>query len=256
MDTRRGFTLVELLVVISILAVLMAILMPSLRQARDQARRIHCISNVRALTLGWLMYKDEHSGRIVFGGTKGEAAWVDDKLQTTWEDQQAGIRRGRLFKYVGKEPDVYRCPADPRKPSAAGRYVAFRTFSIPGGANGETWGNCKITTLYSQIRNPVTKYVFVEELDVREGGNMGSWQLERERWVDAIAMWHHKKTTLAFADGHAETRAWRDRTLIEWTITALNRPQAFSFGRTPEHGDRVDFDSMVNGYPAQAIASP
>lgn len=256
MCKRCGFTLIELLVVISIIAVLMAILMPSLRLARDQARRIHCIGNVRTLTLGWLMYKDENDGKIVFGGTQGGSAWVDDKLKTTWEDQQAGIRRGRLFKYVGEQVDVYRCPADPRRPSAAGRNVAFRTFSIPGGANGETWGNCKITRLYTQIRNPVMRYIFVEELDVREGGNMGSWQLEQGRWVDPVAMWHNKKTTLGFADGHAEIRDWRDRTLIEWTLTALNRPLAFSFSRTPEAGDRADFDYMVNGYPAQAIASP
>ena len=57
---RRGFTLIELLVVIAIIAILMAVLMPALNIARDQARRIHCISNVKNLTLGWLLYKDDN----------------------------------------------------------------------------------------------------------------------------------------------------------------------------------------------------
>ncbi len=51
-----GFTLIELLVVIAIIAILMAILMPALRAAKDQARRVHRVSNVRILSLVWLMY--------------------------------------------------------------------------------------------------------------------------------------------------------------------------------------------------------
>ena len=57
---RRGFTLIELLVVIAIIAILMAVLMPALNIARDQARRIQCISNVKSLTLAWLLYKDDY----------------------------------------------------------------------------------------------------------------------------------------------------------------------------------------------------
>jgi len=45
----KAFTLIELLVVIAIIAVLMAIIMPSLRAVRDQAKRIHCVSNVKTM---------------------------------------------------------------------------------------------------------------------------------------------------------------------------------------------------------------
>ena len=64
---NRAFTLIELLVVIAIIAILMGILMPALNIAKDQARRIQCISNVRTLTLSWLLYKDDNDDRLVGG---------------------------------------------------------------------------------------------------------------------------------------------------------------------------------------------
>jgi prepilin-type N-terminal cleavage/methylation domain-containing protein len=65
----KAFTLIELLVVIAIIAVLMAILMPALRAAKDHARRIHCISNVKYLALAWFMYQDDNDGELVPGHT-------------------------------------------------------------------------------------------------------------------------------------------------------------------------------------------
>ena len=65
----KAFTLIELLVVIAIIAVLMAILMPTLRAAKDHARRIHCVSNVKTLALGWFIYQDDNDGELVPGHT-------------------------------------------------------------------------------------------------------------------------------------------------------------------------------------------
>ncbi|MFW6059725.1 MAG: type II secretion system protein [Phycisphaeraceae bacterium] len=55
----RGFTLVELLVVISIIALLIALLLPALAAAREQAKRTQCASNVRQFTLSLLMYDQD-----------------------------------------------------------------------------------------------------------------------------------------------------------------------------------------------------
>ena len=61
---RRGFSLAELLVVIAIIAVLISILMPTLARAREEARRMQCLANVRTLTQAWLMYANDNKGRI------------------------------------------------------------------------------------------------------------------------------------------------------------------------------------------------
>src|SRR5579863_6763892 len=59
-----GFTLVELLVVIGIIAILVGILLPALNRARENALRIRCMANVRSLTLAWLMYAGDNKGRL------------------------------------------------------------------------------------------------------------------------------------------------------------------------------------------------
>ena len=56
---RRGFTLIELLVVVAIIALLMAILLPSLRQAREQARAVVCLSHLKQWSLCLSMYTSD-----------------------------------------------------------------------------------------------------------------------------------------------------------------------------------------------------
>lgn len=261
----RAFTLIELLVVIAVIAVLMAILLPSLQLARDQAQRVHCVNNLKTLTLGWLMYKDEFDGKIVPGhtgvrsdtevGWSNQLQWVDQPsdLNASWEIKKDAIRRGLLFKYVGEEVDIYRCPADRRRESSA-LPVAFRTFSIAGGANGESWASYYRATLYTQIKQPATKYVFVEEMDTR-GCNIGSWQMNPrdKRWTDPVAMWHNKKSTLAFADGHAEMHTWQSQSFIDWNLRFMNDQRYQGFDMTPPADDREDVEYMAKGFPYRAF---
>lgn len=73
---RRAFTLVELLVVIGIIALLISILMPALARARQQARTVQCLSNLRQLGQSYSMYLAAHKGKgWVYAN--GDGYWVD-----------------------------------------------------------------------------------------------------------------------------------------------------------------------------------
>src|SRR5271170_7869531 len=64
-NSRRGFTLVELLVVIGIIAVLVGLLLPALNKAQQQAHSIKCMSNLRQISQGLFAYSAENNGWIV-----------------------------------------------------------------------------------------------------------------------------------------------------------------------------------------------
>jgi prepilin-type N-terminal cleavage/methylation domain-containing protein/prepilin-type processing-associated H-X9-DG protein len=77
---RRGFTLIELLVVIAIIAILAAILFPVFAQAREQARKVDCASNLRNLALGMQMYIQDYDEQFppkLAGTNTPVDHWID-----------------------------------------------------------------------------------------------------------------------------------------------------------------------------------
>ncbi len=91
---RRGFTLIELLVVIAIIAILAAILFPVFARAREKARQSSCLSNVKQLTLGALMYIQDYDER-----TMERTRWSATPASHPWTP------------YV-KNDQIWRCPSD------------------------------------------------------------------------------------------------------------------------------------------------
>ncbi|HPS54254.1 MAG TPA: type II secretion system protein [Sedimentisphaerales bacterium] len=219
---EQGFTLVELLVVIAIISLLMAILMPSLSRAKDQAQTIVCRSDLKNLALGWTMYVDDNEGNLV----EGETGWVKNPMGSASDfitREKEGIKKGDLFQYIN-DTGVYHCPADRAMKDHAnettGAKPLFRSYTIPGGMNGRHNNYLPPgveVKKFMDIKAPATKYIFVEEDHVgRDNGNWGSWLLnpKGKSWWDGMAVLHHKKACLGFADGHAEIHTWVDKSTI------------------------------------------
>jgi prepilin-type N-terminal cleavage/methylation domain-containing protein len=206
-DTRSGcarghaFTLVELLVVIGVIAVLIALLLPSLNKARESSRRVNCMSNMRQLTVAWLAYAQANKGEMPAAENNADG-WA---LQGNTDED---IVKGLLYPWV---PDarVYRCPNDPLEKNR-------RSYSINTFCNGAgQFFNVPSVRRVTQVRSSQTM-VFVEEYDPR-GYNMGSFLLPRngDMWIDWPVNWHNRGACVSFADSHVEYFRWADKRTVE-----------------------------------------
>ena len=137
--------------VIAIIAVLMAILVPSLNRAREQGKRAGCLNNLKQLGPAWIGYAGDNDDKIVNGEAyaggdglapvptsgihKGEQWWTGDDCASDYMTggklresvQLQAIQVGALFRFI-PETDAYRCPTGIRG--------EMRTYTITDAMNG------------------------------------------------------------------------------------------------------------------------
>jgi prepilin-type N-terminal cleavage/methylation domain-containing protein len=101
---HAGFTLVELLVVIAVMAILAGLLLPALAVARGKAQSTRCVSNLRQIGIAVRLYADDHGGRLP--SARSTAGIETNRVQKLPSIQEV------LRPWLGGTNEVFRCPAD------------------------------------------------------------------------------------------------------------------------------------------------
>jgi prepilin-type N-terminal cleavage/methylation domain-containing protein/prepilin-type processing-associated H-X9-DG protein len=241
-----AFTLVELLVVISIMSMLMSILLPSLSRAKEAGQRAHCFYNLRGLTVAWNVYAADNDGKLCSPRTwwndyPGSPYWVADgpKWQgtgpgTTGNTEKA-IKDGVLWPYT-QSLGLYKCKSD-----RSGRLRSYSISQLMGEHERITMtctGYDGITDHYvyfpfmilMQISRSADRMVFIDaQSDGRwlAHGFHGCCGLYKPRlfggynWNHITAR-HNGGCNLSFADMHCEYWKYKDKRTVELANRTLS----------------------------------
>jgi len=238
---QTGFTLIELLVVIAIIAILAAILFPVFAKAREKARATSCLSNVKQIQLGAIMYASDYDGKPPANAYyAGPGTWINNY----WAIQiEPYIKSSQILTCpsYGSEAICY-CPIIPAwemyfpTPDRRTRHHTFDDCGFPA----ETvymweWDDARVGA--SHPWSPFTDPSLFAELGYSDLGY-------------ALTTRHNDGGNLGFADGHAKWMS-RDATLdgaIEFfNVTGLSTSTSYESESYDSAWWLAQFDR--NAYP-------
>jgi prepilin-type N-terminal cleavage/methylation domain-containing protein/prepilin-type processing-associated H-X9-DG protein len=234
-NTRQGaFTLIELLVVIAIIAILAAMLLPSLGAAKERGRGIACLSNLKQLQLAHIIYADDHIGNLV-PNPESSVGWITGWLDYSSSTDNtntvylANSQFAKLAPYTKGTAAIYKCPSDQSAVTINGqrlRRVRSVAMSVAmADPTGGPWLNWLVPSPRFKVffknsdfakASPSKMHIFLDEHpDGINNGAFGVWMADPKNPAttaifDYPASYHNGACTFSFFDGHAEIHKWLD----------------------------------------------